>query len=317
LRKEAEEQEQVMHKIATLNKISPKGLNLFTKDYELVSDVSQAEAVIVRSHNMHEDALPDGLLAIARAGAGVNNIPVERCSEFGVVVFNTPGANANAVKELVLTAMLMASRNMIPAIEWTKTLENDAPEAIEKNKSRFAGMEIAGKRLAVIGLGYIGVMVANAAERLGMKVAGYDPYISVKSAHDLSPNVRIFDTIEALLPSADFVTIHVPATPKTQGMFDYKLLSAMRHKAVLLNFARGSLVDTDDLKRVLAEKKLRLYITDFPSDDLFDVRGHQKVAVQQGVADSQLFHSGSIAVCARAVKDQTEHKENQGKLRLG
>ncbi|MDR3224854.1 MAG: 3-phosphoglycerate dehydrogenase, partial [Clostridiales Family XIII bacterium] len=261
------------YQIAALNKISPKGLNLFTEEYEIIPDAGAADAVLVRSHDMREAELPDGLLAIARAGAGVNNIPIDRCSESGVVVFNTPGANANAVKELALTAMLMASRNIVPAVHWTKTLQGGAPEAVEKNKSKFAGEEILGKKLAVIGLGAIGVMVANAAEKLGMKVAGYDPYISVKSAHDLSPNVRIYDNLEALLPNADFVTIHIPATPETNGMFDDKLLGAMKHKAVLLNFARGTLVNTADVKQALAEKKLRLYVTDFPDDDLLDVPG--------------------------------------------
>jgi D-3-phosphoglycerate dehydrogenase len=231
-----------MYKIAALNKISPKGLNLLSDDYEVVSDTEGVDAIVVRSADMHESVMPENLLAIARAGAGVNNIPLEQCSERGVVVFNTPGANANAVKELVLAALLMASRNVIPAVGWTSTVTENAPESVEKNKSKFVGTEIFGKRLAVIGLGSIGVLVANAAEKLGMKVAGYDPYISVKSAHDLSPNVRIYDNLNAILGAADFVTIHVPAMPDTNGMFDYEVLDAMKHKAVLLNFARDTLL---------------------------------------------------------------------------
>ncbi|MDR1028339.1 MAG: 3-phosphoglycerate dehydrogenase [Clostridiales Family XIII bacterium] len=257
-----------MYKIATLNRISPKGLNLLTEQYELTNAPERSEAILVRSQDLREMEFSQELLAIARAGAGVNNIPVDRCSEAGVVVFNTPGANANAVKELVLTALFMASRNIIDALEWTKTLKKDAAAIVEKQKSKFAGEEIAGKRLAVIGLGYIGVMVANAAKGLGMKVVGYDPYISVQNAHDLSPSVKIYDSLESLLPHCDFVTIHVPATEQTKGMFSYKLLDAMKNKAVLLNFARDSLVNAEDVKRALDERKLRLYVTDFPTDAL-------------------------------------------------
>jgi D-3-phosphoglycerate dehydrogenase len=260
-----------MYKITTLNKISSKGLNLLTDNYELGGAPEASEAILVRSHDMHDMTFSKHLRAIARAGAGVNNIPVDRCSEAGIVVFNTPGANANAVKELVLAALLMTSRHMIDAITWTKSLKNNTAAAVEKSKSGFAGEEIAGKRLAVVGLGYIGVMVANAAKELGMKVAGYDPYISVQNAHDLSPSVKIYDSLEALLPHCDFVTIHVPATDETKGMFSYELLDAMKNKAVLLNFARDSLVDTADVKRALAEKKLRLYVTDFPTDALLGV----------------------------------------------
>ncbi|MDR0357437.1 MAG: 3-phosphoglycerate dehydrogenase [Clostridiales Family XIII bacterium] len=259
-----------MYKIATLNKISTKGLNLLTENFELTGAPEDSDAILVRSNNMHNMEFSSRLLAIARAGAGVNNIPADRCSEKGIVVFNTPGANANAVKELVITALLMTSRNIIDALEWTKTLRKDAATAVERHKSKFSGEEILGKRLAVVGLGYIGVMVANAAKELGMRVAGYDPYISVQNAHDLSPSVKIYDSLEALLPHCDFVTIHVPATDETNGMFSYKLLDAMKNKAVLLNFARDSLVNAEDVKRALAEKKLRLYVTDFPIDALLD-----------------------------------------------
>jgi D-3-phosphoglycerate dehydrogenase len=260
-----------MYKIATLNKISPKGLNLLTENYEVTSAPETSEAVLVRSQDMHSMTFSKELLAIARAGAGVNNIPVDRCSDNGIVVFNTPGANANAVKELVLSTLFMTSRNIIGALEWIKTIKKDAPATVEKNKSKFAGEELLGKRLAVVGLGYIGVMVANAARELGMKVVGYDPYISVENAHDLHPSVKIYDSLETLLPHCDFVTIHVPATDATNGMFSYELLDAMKNKAVLLNFARDSLVNTEDVKRVLAEKKLRLYVTDFPTDELLGV----------------------------------------------
>ncbi|MDR0854694.1 MAG: 3-phosphoglycerate dehydrogenase [Clostridiales Family XIII bacterium] len=256
------------YKIATLNKISGKGMSLLTDQYEVIDDPKGADGIIVRSQDMHEMELKKPLLSIARAGAGYNNIPVEACTEKGIVVFNTPGANANGVKELVIAGLLLAARNIPEALDWAKTLGKDAASVVEKGKSKFAGEELQGKVLAVIGLGAIGVLVANAAENLGMKVVGFDPYLSVKAAHDLSPSVRIFDKLESLLPHADYVTIHVPASKDTNGMINYEVIDAMKNKAVLLNFSRDKLVDTEGLKRALAEKKLRLYVTDFPIDDI-------------------------------------------------
>ena len=262
-----------MYKIATLNKISAKGTGLLTASYELTEDVGEAAAILVRSADMHEMELPGSLLAIARAGAGVNNIPLEKCAEKGIVVFNTPGANANAVKELVLACMVMAARNIPAALEWEKSLTEDVAKAVEKGKGGFAGEEIAGKTLGVVGLGFIGVLVANAAEALGMKVVGYDPYLSLKAAHDLSSSVKLYDKLPAMMPNCDYVTIHVPATKDTNGMFDYELLSVMKAGSVLLNFSRDKLVVSDDLKRALAEKKLRCYVTDFPNDETQGMEG--------------------------------------------
>ncbi|MDR3364407.1 MAG: 3-phosphoglycerate dehydrogenase [Clostridiales Family XIII bacterium] len=262
-----------MYKIATLNKISPKGTGLLTDRYELTDDAGSAAAILVRSADMHEMAFADGLLAIARAGAGVNNIPLEKCADQGIVVFNTPGANANAVKELVLAGMLLASRNIPAALDWAKTLTEDAAKAVEKGKARFAGEEIAGKTLGVVGLGFIGVMVANTAEALGMKVAGFDPFLSLKAAHDLSASVKLYDKLPAMLPHCDYVTIHVPANSDTNGMFDYAMIDAMKNKGVLLNFSRDKLVVSEDLKRALAGKKLRCYVTDFPTDEMLGVEG--------------------------------------------
>ncbi|MDR1068120.1 MAG: phosphoglycerate dehydrogenase [Clostridiales Family XIII bacterium] len=261
-----------MYKVALLNKISPKGVNLFTDSYEKTEDFSEAAAVLVRSQDMHSMEFGPNLLSITRAGAGTNNIPIDACSAKGIVVFNTPGANANAVKELVLTAMLMSSRNVIDAVGWVNSL-NFHVDNVEKNKARFAGEEVRGKTLAVVGLGYIGVMVANAAKDLGMTVVGYDPYISVQNAHDLSPSVRLYESLPALLPHCDFVTIHVPAMEQTKGMFNYEIIDAMKNKATLLNFSRDSLVVGADVKRALAEKKLRRYVTDFPTDELLDTDG--------------------------------------------
>ena len=262
-----------MYKIATLNKISNTGLSLFKEDYEVIDDPQAATAILVRSADMHELELDAGTLCVARAGAGVNNIPLEKYAEAGVVVFNTPGANANAVKELVLAGMLMASRNIPAALEWTKTLTEDAAKAVEKGKAQFSGEEIAGKTLGVVGLGFIGVLVANAAEALGMRVVGYDPYLSLKAAHDLSPSVTLYDKLPAMLPHCDYVTIHVPSMNDTNGMFDYEMISTMKNKGVLLNFSRDKLVKGEDLKRAVLEGKIKYYVTDFPTDDMLGVDG--------------------------------------------
>jgi len=262
-----------MYKVATLNKISKKGTSLLTDKYEMTEDACAANAIIVRSADMHDMEFCDNLLAIARAGAGVNNIPIDKCSELGVVVFNTPGANANAVKELVIASMIMAARNLPAAIEWEKTLTEEVEAAVEKGKSQFTGEEIKGRTLGVVGLGFIGVMVANAAETLGMKVVGYDPYLSLKAAHDLSPSVKLFDKLAAMLPNCDYVTLHIPSNKDTNGMFNYELISAMSPKTVLLNFSRDKLIVPEDVKRALDEKKIRHYVTDFPTDEMVGVEG--------------------------------------------
>ena len=262
-----------MYKVATLNKISKMGTCQLTDKYELTEDLSEATAILVRSADMHEMDFPDSLLAIARAGAGVNNIPLDKCAEKGIVVFNTPGANANAVKELVIASMIMTARNLPAALDWEKTLTENVAAAVEKGKSQFSGREIKGKTLGVIGLGFIGVMVANAAEALGMKVVGYDPYLSLKAAHDLSPSVKLYDKLPDLLPHCDYVTLHIPSNKDTTGMFGYELLCAMQPTTVLLNFSRDKLMNTEELKRALAEKKICCYVTDFPTDEMVGVEG--------------------------------------------
>ena len=262
-----------MYKVATLNKISKKGTGLLTDKYELTDDICEATVILVRSADMNEMEFSENLLAIARAGAGVNNIPIDKCAEQGIVVFNTPGANANAVKELVIASMIMAARNLPAAIEWEKTLTDGVAAAVEKGKSQFTGEEIKGKTLGVVGLGFIGVMVANAAETLGMKVVGYDPYLSLKAAHDLSPSVKLFDKLPAMLPNCDYVTLHIPSNKDTNGMFNYELISAMSPKTVLLNFSRDKLIVPADLIRALDEKMIRCYVTDFPTDEMVGVEG--------------------------------------------
>lgn len=263
-----------MYKIATLNKISPKGLRTLTDNYQIIDNPDQADGIIVRSADMHEMSFSKDLLAIARAGAGVNNIPLERCASQGIVVFNSPGANANAVKELVITGLLMASRHVPEALRWTAALKEDVKKTVEKGKSQFAGNEIKGKTLGVIGLGAIGVLVANAARQLGMKVIGYDPYISLKSAHELSNKIPVTSDMGEILEVSDFITIHVPAIDSTKGMFDARRFGQMKDGAVLLNYARDTLVNEDALLDALESGKLRYYLTDFPNSTLI---GHDKV----------------------------------------
>lgn len=265
-----------MYKIKTYNKISKTGLEVFDDKYTVGDEVENADGAIVRSASLHDTEFPESLKAIARAGAGTNNIPIDRCSEQGIVVFNTPGANANAVKELVIAGMLISSRRVISGIEWTKTLKGNGAEVakmVEKGKSAFAGPEIKGKAIGVIGLGAIGVMVANAANALGMKVYGYDPYLSVKSAWNLTHNaVHIFD-INEIFEKCDFITVHVPLTDSTKNLINAESIAKMKNGVRILNFARGGLVDNAAIKAALESGKVAAYVTDFPSDDILDVDG--------------------------------------------
>ena len=266
----------IMYKIQTLNKIDPEGLKIFPLDqYEIASEFASPDAIIVRSQAMHDMELPSSLLAIARAGAGVNNIPIDKCTEKGIVVYNTPGANAHAVKEIVIAAMLMASRDISGAIEWAKTLKGKGAEVtpmVEKGKSNFGGTEIRGKTLAVIGLGAIGVIVANAAQALGMNVLGYDPYISVNYAWKLSRNVKKAEGMESLLANADFVTIHIPQLPETKGFINADKLKMMKNGVKIMNFARGGLVKNADMLAAIESGKVGKYVTDFPEDELINVK---------------------------------------------
>lgn len=261
-----------MYNIKLLNKISQKGLEALEKrGYSIGENIEDPDAIILRSFSMHEMELPLSLKAVARAGAGVNNIPIEKCSERGIVVFNTPGANANAVKELTLAALFLTSREIVDGILWTKSLSGKSEEIkslVEKGKSKFAGPEIKGKKLGVIGLGAIGVMVANAAESLGMEVEGYDPYISIDSAWRLSRSVRKSESLKELLKSSDYITIHVPLLGNTRNMMNYEAFKLMKKGVRLLNFSRGELVNIDDLKRALEEGIIEKYATDFPDAEL-------------------------------------------------
>ena len=261
-----------MYKIQTMNKISTVGIELFPRDaYEIASEIMNPDAALVRSFDMHEMTLPPSLKAIARAGAGVNNIPIDKCSEQGIVVMNTPGANANAVKELVLAALFLSSRKVFQGMQWAKTLVgkgDEVPKLIEKGKSNFEGPEIKGKRLGVIGLGAIGVRVANDAIALGMEVYGYDPVISVEAAWELSHNVKRALSLDSILTKCDYVTLHLPLNDKTKGMINRDKLSIAKKGLRLINFARGGLVKNEDLKDALADGTIAAYVTDFPDEEM-------------------------------------------------
>lgn len=252
-------------KIKTYNKISKKGLNLFPEQYVVNDSVENEDAILVRSAALHEIEFNPQLKAIARAGAGTNNVPIERCNDAGIVVFNTPGANANAVKELVVAALIMSARPIYPAIEWIQTLNEtaDFSKVVEKGKSNFVGPEIAGKRLGVIGLGAIGIKVANLAVHLGMEVYGYDPYLSVDNAWSLSTRVIHAKKLEEIYKKCDFITLHVPETKDTKGMINAEALQLMKNGTRLLNFARGGLVEANDVIAAVEKGKLAAYVTDF------------------------------------------------------
>ena len=265
-----------MYKILTLNKISENGLKKFPETYTYSSEEANPDAILVRSASMHEMEFDANTKAIARAGAGVNNIPLDRCSEKGIVVFNTPGANANAVKELVLCAMLMSSRKIVSALDWVKTLKGNGAEVskmVEKGKSAFAGPEIKGKKLGVIGLGAIGVLVANAADALGMEVYGYDPYLSVDAAWSLSRTIHHAASQDEIFKNCDYITLHVPLTPDTKEVICKKNIDMMKDNVRIMNFARGDLVKNEDLLEALNNSKVAAYATDFASDELIGAPG--------------------------------------------
>lgn len=265
-----------MYNIKTLNKISSVGLSKFdTSKYSYGDNVENPDAVMVRSASMHDMKMPESLLAIARAGAGVNNIPVADCTNQGIVVFNTPGANANAVKELVICGLLLSSRKITKAIDWCKTIKNDenVSKSVEKGKSAFAGPEIKGKTLAVIGLGAIGRLVANAAVDLGMDVIGYDPFLSEAAAETLKKEIIVNNHLDDIFPKVDYITIHVPLTPDTKELIRAENIEKMKDTVRILNFARGDLANSADVVAALEDGKMAAYVTDFPSAELIDIDG--------------------------------------------
>ena len=266
-----------MLKIQTLNKIDQEGLQVFpSSKYEIAGEIAAPDAILLRSFSMHEMELPATLKAVARAGAGVNNIPIDRCTDKGIVVFNTPGANANAVKELVIAAMLLSSRDIASGISWAQTLKSEGdkvPSLVEKGKAVFGGIELKGKTLAIIGLGDIGVLVANVAQALGMKVIGFDPFITVDHAWKLDQSIVRSETIESCLSQADFITLHVPLMDATRGLINSEKIAVMKDGVKILNFARGELVANADMIEGIERKKVACYVTDFPDASVLNVPG--------------------------------------------
>lgn len=294
-----------MYKISTLNKISPVGLGALSDKYTITDSVSDASGILVRSQDMHDMEFSKELLSIARAGAGVNNIPLDRCADEGIVVFNTPGANANAVKELVLAGMLLSARNIPAGISWASGLTEDVGKAVEKGKSQFAGTEIKGKTLGVVGLGAIGVMVANAACDLGMNIVGYDPYFSTKSALNLCPCVTVCDILEDLLPNCDYITIHIPAMASTNGMFNKSLFDQMKKGTVLLNFSRDKLVNEADLLSALESGQIGQYVVDFPTDGTLGKAG--VIALPHLGASTEEAEDNCATMAVLQTMDYIEH----------
>ena len=264
-----------MFNILTLNKIAKCGLDQLNDNYKITDDANvDADGIILRSFKMHDMELPESLKAVARAGAGTNNIPIDKCSEKGIVVFNTPGANANAVKELVIAGMLLASRDVIGGVAWANTLTgDDVDKQVEKGKSNFAGCEIKGKTLGIIGLGAIGILVANAAYALGMEVIGYDPYLSVDSALKLSRHVKKANSPEEVYAAADYITIHVPLMDSTRNTINAETIAQMKDGVIILNFARGGLVNNADIKKAVADGKVAKYVVDFADSETVNQPG--------------------------------------------
>ena len=264
-----------MKKIKLLNKIAPMGINVFLeRGYEVSGEVTDPDAIMVRSANLHEMEYNESLLAIARAGAGVNNIPIDECSRRGIAVFNTPGSNANAVKELALCALMLASRDIVGGIEWVRSLAGtqDVARSVEAGKSSFAGREILGKTLGVVGLGAIGGLVANSARSLGMKVTGYDPYLTVQAAWSLSSDVHRAENYDEVYKNADYLTLHVPSNAKTRSMINRDAIDKMKDGVRIINLARADLVNTEDMKVALESGKVAAYITDFPTEDTIGLK---------------------------------------------
>ena len=296
-----------MYRYHCLNPISQVGLETFTEEYVPVSEPEKADAILVRSTNMKEMEFAKELKAIARAGAGVNNIHLEKCAEEGIVVFNTPGANANGVKELVLAGMLLASRDIIGGINWVQENEEDRNIAkdAEKAKKAFAGCELEGKKLGVIGLGAIGVLVANAATHLGMEVYGYDPYISVDSAWRLSRSIRHAKTVDEIYKDCDYITIHVPATDATKNMIDKDALGLMKKGVVVLNFARNVLVEEEAMVDALVSGHVKHYVTDFPTPQIAGVKG--AIVIPHLGASTEESEDNCAVMAASQIKNYLEN----------
>ena len=297
-----------MYRILKLNEISKEADAVLTQDYSMAKEIENPDAIMLRSFNMHDYPLPASVLAVARAGAGVNNIPVEKCAQKGVVVFNTPGANANAVKELVICALLLSGRKIIPAIEWTKGLKGkgaDVGPMVEKGKSQFVGSELLGKKLGVIGLGAIGAQVANAAEHLGMDVVGYDPFISVEAAWSLSRKIKRSTDLNAIFRECDFITLHIPYLSATKDTINAEAVAMMKEGVSIINCSRGELVNNDALIAGLKSGKINRYVTDFPNDDLIGLEN--VVCIPHLGASTPEAEDNCAVMAARQLMDYIEN----------
>ena len=297
-----------MYKVKTLNKIAKIGLDIFDEKYTYGDEVENPDGIILRSFNMHEMELPESLAAVARAGAGVNNIPIDKCSEKGIVVFNTPGANANAVKELVIAGLLLASRKVVQGIEWAKTLIGEGDQVsklVEKGKSSFAGPEIQGKTLGIIGLGAIGIRVANAAHALGMNVIGYDPYLSVDAAWKMTRAAEHAKTVDDVLAKSDYISIHVPAPKDTKGMFNADLFRKVKPGVRLLNFSRAELVDTEAVLKALEDGTVAEYVTDFATEEL--LKSDRVIVMPHLGASTPESEDNCAVMAAQELKDFLEN----------
>lgn len=296
-----------MFQLHCLNPISKVGLQNLTDAYQMAENVNEAQGILVRSASMHEMELPDSLLAVARAGAGVNNIPLDKCAEKGVVVFNTPGANANGVKELVIAGMLLAARDVVGGIEWVKTAKDDEniAKTVEKEKKNFAGTEIQGKKLGVIGLGAIGVKVANAAISLGMDVYGYDPYLSVNAAWNLSRSVKHVFNVEDIYAECDYITIHVPLLDSTRGKINKEAIAKMKDGVVILNFARDLLANEEDVLEGLESGKIARYVSDFPNPTTAGQKGC--IVIPHLGASTEESEDNCAVMAVEEMKDYLEH----------
>ena len=296
-----------MYNIHYLNPISQKGTALWTEDYEKCEKMEDAQAVMVRSAAMHDMELPQDLLAVARAGAGVNNIPLDKCAEQGIVVFNTPGANARSVMELTLCGMLLASRDIVGGINWVQSIkdEGDVAKKVEKGKSKFAGQEIYGKSLGIIGLGAIGGPLANRARKLGMDVYGCDPHISVEAAWHLDRHVQRVKTREEIYANCDVITLHVPLLDSTRKMIDAEAISQMKDGVIILNFARDLLVDDDAMEEALKSGKVKCYVTDFPNEKTANMPGC--IAIPHLGASTEESEDNCAKMAVRQVMDYLEN----------
>ena len=296
-----------MYKVKCLNPIAKVGMDVFSDAYEKTEEFAEAEVAMVRSAAMHDMDLPESLLTVARAGAGVNNIPLDKCAEKGIVVFNTPGANANGVKEAVIAGMFLAARDIVGGINWVQSEKTEPAidKLVEKKKSQFAGTEIKGKKLGVIGLGAIGVRVANACNRLGMEVYGYDPFISVDAAWSLSRDVKHINNLDDIYANCDFISVHVPLMDDTRKMINEEAIAKMKDGVIILNFARDLLVDDDAMEKALADGKVRRYVTDFPNAKTAQMAG--VIAIPHLGASTEESEDNCAVMAAKQVRDYVEN----------